>query len=192
MNYNINFDNQILSVVCCYGYLQNDKNDIEITGIKSYITDIVLDLEKKLKDNLTISAVVLSGGHTLKEKLISESQSYFDFFKSLLIEKKINLPILIETLSLNHSEHLAFSALLARNYTFNHIDIYCDKNFRYKVNALAYGLFDGLFKFDLIPIIREDIHPNNDIEIQTLDKLPKEITSLKFAKLKKYLSSVFN
>jgi hypothetical protein len=163
---NLKPQNEFAMIVFCYGYLQplniSSESITESKGLKHYYLKAIRDIAEKKTQGLNIRNVVLSGGYSLPQNNISEAESAFELFKTNLSY----LNIICENVSLNHSEHLTFSWLILRKFNISNVIIYVDENFYPKVEMLINDLYSSKVNFEIIPIFREDIHPDNNKETQ--------------------------
>jgi hypothetical protein len=182
-----------LVVISCYGILDNTKHDVEVSGLHKYLersVAYILDLKKQDAGNIV---VIVSGGYSESNKNISESLSYKSLLEQALIQDNVsnNVQILYETISLNHSQHVAFSLLMAQKYQFEDVIFICDTNFAYKLHIIASGLIDQLFNWKIVDFKRDDIHPDNILYVQNYDKLPREIFSPQYKALQSLMQVTF-
>jgi hypothetical protein len=183
-----------IAIISCYGYFDESRSQVELDGLYSYLDLISKDIVIQNQTN-NINMIVLSGGYTKidqNKQFISEAQSYISVFNELTQRNNLDIPIITENISLSHYEKVVFSILALRNLEFDHIIVYCDANYAVKVNAQVYGLINDYLTWQVIPIPRQDIHPNNNSDFQSYQRLPEEIFSQNYQNLKQILKVNFD
>ncbi len=180
------------AIVCGYGIVKQFENDAtqsnrirtdtEMGGLFNYYSEV-----SNLINSYQISKVIFTGGFTNDNfPKLSESQTALDFFETNFMEQTTEgVSFYTETTSRTSHGNLYHGfikiILTVKNYRKKKIYIFCDKPRVLKMKILAFCYFGMTFRYQVIGIEREDIHPNSNFVHQTLSGI-KTVLSLGFWK----------
>ncbi|MBI4023151.1 hypothetical protein HY375_03230 [Candidatus Berkelbacteria bacterium] len=168
-----------VAIVCCYGVFADQHRTItEMRGYRAYLLGVAQEIIRR-----RIRYVVLCGGSTNPAFPVSEALSCrgpLEAFLDLLDPTHARyVAIELEGSSRNTTQNLARGlklALASSPFDPKTVVVFTDRARWPKGWVLAHllyqrnvgGLFDHAFRFRVVGVPREDIHPNSRLSVQLL------------------------